>query len=214
MNQLECKQLLKLLENGDLELLKTYIEDKMLECKAKQAVEEHNANIEAVKSLRCEKKPFFFPYSDGKFVLGCSNSIYILNSNILVEEYNERVRTRKKGYYYRYPFHIEDDPEIVDKIKEFIEKKEKAKFYEIGETKKYTEPAEAGDGMVTVLQVSSKDALINHSFNKCVVDYARHFLGKEVVFYVNRETPMLLAESRSGRGYILGRNPQKPEEGK
>ena len=27
MNQLECKQLLKLLEKGDLELLKTYVED-------------------------------------------------------------------------------------------------------------------------------------------------------------------------------------------
>ena len=179
MNYKECNKLLDLLNKGDLEKLRSYIE------KEKTRYYLTNAREALRNYLRPSDYSFYKNYNGG-LVLTNGISGYILNSDeILTDTYKNRMSSQRIDY-------------IEDKVKILINRFNEYKHQEYNEVSKVESilPRE-------VILYSEFDNY-SYKFYKENYSYADSFLGDNISYYLLKNSPVCIAISPKGKGLILG----------
>ena len=213
MNLTEIKRIRGYLQKGETEKIEAYLKVEELECYHKQEVAKEKKCVEAVKNYRREWDSLFFQDDNGRFIVCSMHSVYVLNSDELIQAYNKMaMQIRRNKFRYR-PFGMQYENSSMDQKRDHIKDKilpyfEKIDYKEIGSI---TEEKIENKAM---LIISSKDKLSSCHFSKKVVDYAKYFLGDNITYSMNDKSGgILFGQSEKGKVYILGyRDDRKKEE--
>ncbi len=179
MNYKECNTLLDLLNKGNLEKLKEYIE------KEKNRYYLTNARDALKKYLRPSDYCFYKNY-DGGLILTNGISGYILNSDeILTDTYKNRMSSQNLDY-------------LDEKIDLLINK------FRNYENQKSCEVSKIGSSEYNKVDVYGGFKSYSCLFSKENYDYASMFLGENTTYHLLEDSPVCLAYSPKGKGLIMG----------
>ena len=134
--------------------------------------------------------PGFYGYNfDGNLVISNGISIYCFNSDEILTKYKKDELKKEK------------DGDCIKKrivlAYDYLKKYEQEKKVDIGFIEKTLY-----DG--SILKVRSEDESITHNFYKKNFELAESFLGEETEYQLFEEEPFCFAQSKKGKGLILG----------
>ena len=179
MNYKECNKLLELINSGDLDKLKTYVE------KEKTKYYLTNAREALKKYLRNSNICFYSNYENG-IVLTNGFSGYFLNSDeILTDTYKNKMA-------------MQDVEDIIDKTMLLI------KRYREYSNQKYGLVSRVENILPRELVLYSEYDNYSYRFSKDNYEYANLFLGENVTYNLVEDNPVCIVNSPKGKGLIMG----------
>ena len=180
MNYSECNQILKYLEKGNLDGLRSYVENR----------KEAHYYSEARKLLEryLKAKNAFYKTVDESLLLTDGYSAYFLDdSGLLTDRY---LKNMSKQFTVSYL-------DVTTSIIRTAERFENAESFPVGkvETVDYN-----------LYEVFSEDESFSKFFAKMHYNRAKIFLGENTEYRILKDKPVCLVRSPRGKGFVLGVN--------